>query len=143
MTDEPQNVETGDLQIASRSMTGLLRKVILASIGAASLTREETEAFVRKLIDKGAIVEKDGLQIMQEWRQRRQAASKKKGEDEREIQAILPEEASQAKIVNQNIVSVSFFSNGPIFRVTRRSEVQSPQMDAPVIDIKETPPASE
>lgn len=143
MTDELQNVETGDLQIAARSMTGLLRKVILASIGAASLTREETEAFVRKLIDKGAIVEKDGLQIMQEWRQRRQAASKKKGEDEREIQAILPEEASQAKIVNQNIVSVSFFSNGPIFRVSRRSEVQSPKMDAPVIDVKKTPPASE
>jgi poly(hydroxyalkanoate) granule-associated protein len=49
----------------------LARKVLLASIGAVALAQEEAEAFVKKLIERGEIAEKDGHRLIDDMRERR------------------------------------------------------------------------
>jgi|HigsolmetaAR202D_1030399.scaffolds.fasta_scaffold09187_6 poly(hydroxyalkanoate) granule-associated protein len=55
---------------ASRSMFEGLRKLVLASIGAVAFTRDEAEAFVNKLVERGEIAQKDGEKLVQEVRSR-------------------------------------------------------------------------
>jgi poly(hydroxyalkanoate) granule-associated protein len=45
-------------------MLDMARKVLLAGIGAVALAQEEVEEFVGKLIDRGAIAEKDGRKLI-------------------------------------------------------------------------------
>ena len=56
----------------------LVRKVMLAGIGAAALAQEEAEAFIHKLIEKGEMAEKDGKVLMKDLREKR----RKKAEEE-------------------------------------------------------------
>ena len=42
------------------------RKLLLAAIGASALAQEEIEGFVRRLIEKGEIAEKDGKSLLHE-----------------------------------------------------------------------------
>lgn len=44
-----------------------LRQLVLASIGAVALTRDEIEAFIRKLIERGEIAQKDGEKLLKEF----------------------------------------------------------------------------
>lgn len=56
----------------------LLRKVMLAGIGAAALAQEEAESFIHKLIEKGELAEKDGRVLVKDLREKR----KQKAEEE-------------------------------------------------------------
>ena len=58
-----------------------LRKVLLASIGAVALGKEEIEDFVDKLIERGEIAEKDGRKLVREVMERRKKDAEK-AEDE-------------------------------------------------------------
>jgi polyhydroxyalkanoate synthesis regulator phasin len=49
----------------------LLRKVMLAGIGAASLAQEEAETFIQKMIEKGELAEKEGRILMKDLREKR------------------------------------------------------------------------
>jgi polyhydroxyalkanoate synthesis regulator phasin len=49
----------------------LIRKVMLAGIGAAALAQEEAEVFIQKLIEKGELAEKDGCVLMKDLREKR------------------------------------------------------------------------
>jgi polyhydroxyalkanoate synthesis regulator phasin len=42
------------------------RRVLLASIGAIALAQDEIEDFVKKLVERGEIAEKDGKQLVHE-----------------------------------------------------------------------------
>ncbi len=42
------------------------RSLLLASIGAVALSKEEIESLVNRLVEKGEITEKDGLQLVDE-----------------------------------------------------------------------------
>jgi len=53
------------------SLGDLARKVLLAGIGAAALAQEEAETFVHKLIEKGELAEKDGVEIIRDFREKR------------------------------------------------------------------------
>lgn len=75
-----------------------VRKVVLASIGAAKMAQEEvvgfvndsegyinkiveeTEAFINKLVDKGAIAESDGKQLMVDMMEKRRSVVKDSAE---------------------------------------------------------------
>jgi poly(hydroxyalkanoate) granule-associated protein len=57
------------------------RKVLLASIGAVALAQEEIESFVKKLVERGEIAEKDGKKLVREVMERRKKEAKK-AEDE-------------------------------------------------------------
>ena len=58
-----------------------LRKVLLASIGAFALGKEEIEDFVDKLVERGEIAEKDGRKLVHEVMERRKKDAEK-AEDE-------------------------------------------------------------
>jgi len=66
-----------------KTLTEMARKVMLATIGAVALAQEEAEAFIRKLIDRGEIAEKDGRKMMDDLKDKRQKKAKN-AEDEME-----------------------------------------------------------
>jgi len=79
-TEEKTNEEPID---EGKSLTEMARKVMLATIGAVALAQEEAEAFIKKLIDRGEIAEKDGRKMMDDLKENRQKKSKN-AEDEME-----------------------------------------------------------
>ncbi len=60
-----------------KGMTQLVRRVLLASLGAAVLAQEEVEDFVNRLVDKGEIAEKDGKKLVKEMMDHRKKQSAK------------------------------------------------------------------
>jgi poly(hydroxyalkanoate) granule-associated protein len=55
----------------SRPILGLLRKTLLAAIGAAALAQEEMEEFVNRLIERGEIAESEGRKLVRDLTERR------------------------------------------------------------------------
>lgn len=53
-----------------RSFSDMMRKVVLAGIGAAALAQDELEEFVEKLIERGELAEADGRKLMKDARER-------------------------------------------------------------------------
>lgn len=47
-----------------------LRRLLLASIGAVALTRDEVESFVSKLVDRGELAQKDAERLLREMQDR-------------------------------------------------------------------------
>src|SRR5690349_19474614 len=58
-------VEEGDTAASSPLVEGL-RRLLLASIGAVAITRDEVEAFLNKLVERGEIAQKDGERLLRE-----------------------------------------------------------------------------
>src|SRR5215217_4877968 len=50
----------------STSFVEALRKLLLASIGAVALSRDETEAFVNRLVERGELAQKDAEKLLRE-----------------------------------------------------------------------------
>lgn len=42
----------------------VMRKLLLASIGAIALSREQTDAFVKRLVERGELAQKDGEKVL-------------------------------------------------------------------------------
>jgi poly(hydroxyalkanoate) granule-associated protein len=63
-----------------KPMFDMVRKVLLAGMGAVALAQDEAEDFVNRLIERGEIAEKDGRGLVNELIERR----KKKAEELRE-----------------------------------------------------------
>lgn len=61
---------------AGKSLGGLLRKVFLASIGAAVVAEEEVVNLINRFIDRGEIAEKDGKEMIKEILDRREKEAK-------------------------------------------------------------------
>ena len=59
-----------------KSLTEMARNVMLATIGAVALAQEEAEAFIKKLIERGEIAEKDGRKMMDDLKEKRQKKTK-------------------------------------------------------------------
>jgi poly(hydroxyalkanoate) granule-associated protein len=55
---------------ASSTLVEGLRKLLLASLGAVAMTRDEVEAFVNKLVERGELAQKDGEKLVKELRSR-------------------------------------------------------------------------
>jgi len=53
------------------TLYGLVRRIMLAGIGAIALKHDEMEEFVNKLVERGEIAKKDGEELMKEMRERR------------------------------------------------------------------------
>ena len=66
-----------------KSLTEMARNVMLATIGAVALAQEEAEAFIKKLIERGEIAEKDGRKMMEDLKEKRKIKTKT-AEDELE-----------------------------------------------------------
>ncbi len=83
MPTNPKVKETaGESTEASQSrMTEMLRKVLLATIGAAAIAQEEIEALVNRLVERGEIAEKDGKKLMHELMEKRKKKTAQVEED--------------------------------------------------------------
>src|SRR5262245_45151994 len=55
---------------AGNTLVEGLRKLVLASLGAVAMTRDEVEAFLDKLVERGQLAQKDGEKIVKELRSR-------------------------------------------------------------------------
>jgi poly(hydroxyalkanoate) granule-associated protein len=51
---------------ASSSFVELLRKMLLAGVGAVAMSRDESEQFVNKLVDRGELAQKDAEKILRD-----------------------------------------------------------------------------
>ena len=73
MTEEVEikvhEVEEAAAKTGSTLFEGL-RKLLLASIGVVAMTRDEGEAFVNKLVERGELAQKDGEKLVKELRSR-------------------------------------------------------------------------
>lgn len=54
-------------------LSDMLRRVLLATIGAAVIAQEEIEAFVNRLIERGEIAEQDGKKLIHEMKDKRKS----------------------------------------------------------------------
>jgi polyhydroxyalkanoate synthesis regulator phasin len=66
-----ENMAAEEQPVERPPLAELIRKVMLAGIGAAALAQEEAEAFIQKLIEKGELAEKDGRVLMKDLREKR------------------------------------------------------------------------
>jgi poly(hydroxyalkanoate) granule-associated protein len=48
----------------------ILRRLMLAGIGAVALTRDEVETFINRLVERGELAQKDGEKLMNEVKER-------------------------------------------------------------------------
>ena len=55
---------------ASTTLVDGLRKLLLASIGVAALTRDEVESFVNKLVERGELAQKDAEKLLRDVQSR-------------------------------------------------------------------------
>jgi poly(hydroxyalkanoate) granule-associated protein len=62
---------------AQSQMVELVRKVMLATMGAAVIAQEEIEALINRLIERGEIAEKDGKKLMHEMMDKRKTRTAK------------------------------------------------------------------
>jgi poly(hydroxyalkanoate) granule-associated protein len=58
-------------------MAEMLRKVLLATMGAAAIAQEEIEALVNRLVERGEIAEKDGKKLIHEMMDKRKTKTTK------------------------------------------------------------------
>mgnify|MGYP001554004615 FL=1 len=61
---------------ATKSVGGLLRKVFLASIGAAVVAEEEVVNLINRFVERGEIAEKDGKEMIKEILDKREKEAK-------------------------------------------------------------------
>jgi polyhydroxyalkanoate synthesis regulator phasin len=52
------------------------RRILLAAIGAAAIAQEEMEDFIKRLVDRGEIAEKEGKKLMNEMLEKRKEKRK-------------------------------------------------------------------
>lgn len=52
----------------------MVRRIVLAGIGAVAVAQEEAEEFVHKLVERGEIAEKDGRKLLNDISERRKKA---------------------------------------------------------------------
>ena len=51
---------------AAQPFAEVLRKLLLAGIGAMALTRDEIEGFIKRLVERGELAQKDGEKLLRE-----------------------------------------------------------------------------
>ncbi len=68
-------VEEPTEQTESNPLMGMIRRLMLAGMGAMALTQDEVEKLVNRLIDRGEIAEQDGKKLVREVMEKRRSES--------------------------------------------------------------------
>jgi polyhydroxyalkanoate synthesis regulator phasin len=72
------------------SMFEALRRVLLATIGAAAIAQDEVEALVDRLVERGELAEKDGKKLVREVMEKRKGrATKVEDEINKHVESVL------------------------------------------------------
>lgn len=64
----------------ANTMTTMVRRVLLAAVGAVVVTKEEIEDFVDKLVERGEIAEQEGRKLVSDVLARRRSETEKVAE---------------------------------------------------------------
>jgi poly(hydroxyalkanoate) granule-associated protein len=75
-TSEPVSPAAEDELKSNTPVLEASRKILLAAVGAVSLTQDAVEDFVEKLIERGEIAEKDGRTLVKDIAEKRSKAIK-------------------------------------------------------------------
>ncbi len=62
-------------------MFGMVRKMALATIGAAAIAQEEIEALLKRLVERGEIAEQDAKKLLHEMMDKRKTKTAEVEED--------------------------------------------------------------
>lgn len=109
----PPKTKEGEPEEKSQSqMRDMLRKVLLATIGAAAIAQEEIEALVNKLIERGEIAEKDGKSLIHEMMEKRKSRTEKiEDEVSKNVADVLKKmnipSKADVEVLNQKITGLS------------------------------------
>jgi len=109
----PPKTKEGEPEEKSQSqMRDMLRKVLLATIGAAAIAQEEIEALVNKLIERGELAEKDGKSLIHEMMEKRKSRTDKiEDEVSKNITDVLKKmnipSKADVEVLNQKITGLS------------------------------------
>ena len=76
MSEEKCEEKTNQEKCASESFHGQLKRMMLATMGAAAIAQEEIEGFVNKLVEKGEIAEQEGKKWVKEIVEKRRKQTK-------------------------------------------------------------------
>ncbi len=112
VTKSQNDKETEKEPEAHRPLFDITRKVMLASIGAIAIAQDELEDFIKRLIERGEIAEKDGDGLIQEIKEKRKQRMQK-GEEEiqKRINQLLKRvdipSKSDLEMLNQKISNLS------------------------------------
>ena len=66
---------------SQHQMMEMLRRMFLATVGAAVIAQEEIEALVNRLVERGEIAEKDGKKLINEMMDKRKSKSETVGDE--------------------------------------------------------------
>jgi len=69
--DTGSEAQKDEEKYRKHSFYSLVRRMMLAGIGAIALKHDEHEEFINKLVERGEIAKKDGEKLMEEMRERR------------------------------------------------------------------------
>jgi poly(hydroxyalkanoate) granule-associated protein len=76
--------------VSSTRAYGAVKTVMLASVGAVALAKEEIQCLVKKLVERGEIAEQDGRQRASEvMEKRKKAAQKTEDQMDKQVTEIL------------------------------------------------------
>ena len=109
----PPKTKEGEPEEKSQSqMRDMLRKVLMATIGAAAIAQEEIEALVNKLIERGELAEKDGKSLIHEMMEKRKSRTEKiEDEVSKNIADVLKKmnipSKADVEVLNQKITGLS------------------------------------
>jgi poly(hydroxyalkanoate) granule-associated protein len=71
-------------------LAAMLRRVLLAGIGAVALTQEEIEKFVDKLVERGELAQEEGKKVVSDvMEKRKQEAKKSQDELDKRMEVIM------------------------------------------------------
>lgn len=76
VTDVVSDVTTAGKE-KSASLVSMVRRVVLAGVGAAALTTDEVQEFLNRLVERGELAEKDAHKLMNDVVARRNGAEKR------------------------------------------------------------------
>lgn len=106
MPEESVEVEVTEDVLAEdgqNPMVEMVRKVLLASIGAVALTQEEVEKVINKLIERGEIAEKDGRKLVKDlMAKRRKKVTEVQAETEDEFQQRMEDVLARMNIASKS-----------------------------------------
>ena len=109
----PPKTKEGEPEEKSQSqMRDMLRKVLMATIGAAAIAQEEIEALVNKLIERGELAEKDGKSLIHEMMEKRKSRTEKiEDEVSKNVADVLKKmnipSKADVEVLNQKITGLS------------------------------------
>jgi poly(hydroxyalkanoate) granule-associated protein len=84
----------------------LMRRLLLASIGAVAMTYDEAEKFIARLVDRGELAQKDGEkvlnEVMERFRQVSKSESQNVAEAEKKVEGSLENLFGRLNIPSKN-----------------------------------------